>query len=157
RLFEAVREQGVRMDGEPWELSATAPRSETQLRFYCDCTFEESASRDAMSERMLAFAEAQGYVSGEVIIGGGAVLNACKVLLNRPAIYFKRPKVKTGGGSIWDFAATACLFHDAGASATDFSGKPLELNDPTKTFFNHCGVCYTSEPELCSAVGNFFS
>ena len=42
----------------------------------------------------------------EVIEGAGGVLNACHVMTEGPACYFKKPKLKQGGGSLWDFAAT---------------------------------------------------
>ncbi|WP_158279856.1 3'(2'),5'-bisphosphate nucleotidase CysQ family protein [Coraliomargarita sinensis] len=157
RLYQAVHGQSVLIDGEVWQLTSPQPRSGAVLRFYCDCTFEENPERESLSRQMRDFAKAEGYAAGEVIIGGGAVLNACHVLLHRPAVYFKRPKAKTGGGSFWDFAATACLFNEAGAQVSDFSGRTLELNDPKRSFFNHCGVCFTTESGLTAKLGAFFS
>jgi hypothetical protein len=46
--------------------------------------------------------------------GAGSVLNAIRVLENGPACLFKFPKKESGGGSIWDFAATACIFQELG-------------------------------------------
>ena len=71
-------------------------------------------------------------------------------------VYFKRPKKKLGGGSFWDFAATACMFREAGASATDYWGARLELNDSAHRFFNHCGVCFTTEPSLIEPLSESF-
>ena len=101
---------------------------------------------------MNSFAVKLGYKKTRIHIGGGAVLNACYVLENPPAIYFKPSKPELGGGCFWDFAATACLFHEAGAHVSDFTGKPLELNRAEGFFMNHCGVCYASNSELAEAL-----
>lgn len=156
RLYTATNGKGVSIDERPWGLPELKRRAESTLCFFCDCTFEEDPERESLSSKMSAFAKHQGFGGSEVIIGGGAVLNACNVLLNRPAIYFKRPKPKLGGGSFWDFAATACLFAEAGASVSDFSGLPLQLNDKTYHFFNHCGVCFTTDASLVEPLRLFF-
>jgi 3'-phosphoadenosine 5'-phosphosulfate (PAPS) 3'-phosphatase len=70
------------------------------------------------------------------------VLNAIRVLENGPACMLKFPKKEQGGGSIWDFAATACIFQEVGLSATNFIGGRLDLNRRDSTFMNHEGVLY---------------
>ena len=74
-------------------------------------------------------------------------MNACGVLTTPPACYFKQPK-PSGGGSLWDFAATACLFAEAGAIATDVHGGPLDLNRADSTFLNHRGVLFATDETL---------
>ena len=76
------------------------------------------------------------------IYGGGAVWNAIRVLEESPACMIKQPKPQKGGGSIWDYAATACIFNEANYQATDFHGNPLDLNKKTDSFMNHQGVFY---------------
>lgn len=147
RLYRAVRGAGIQMNGVPW-TAPQAPEQAEQLRFCCDCTFASDPDRERVSAAMQGFAREQGYAEALIHIGGGAVLNACYVLEHPPAIYFKRPKPRLGGGAYWDFAATACLFAEAGAHVSDFSGKRLELNRPRGTFMNHCGVCYSTDPEI---------
>jgi 3'-phosphoadenosine 5'-phosphosulfate (PAPS) 3'-phosphatase len=56
----------------------------------------------------------------------------------------KRPKKEKGGGSIWDFAATACIFQELGLPATDFEGGALDLNKKNGTFMNEHGVFYAN-------------
>ena len=56
----------------------------------------------------------------------------------------KRPKQEKGGGSIWDFAATACIYGELGLPATNFEGGPLDLNRKDGTFMNHEGVFYAN-------------
>ena len=151
RLYRVVRGSGIEINGSPW-FAPRALGNETQLRFCCDCTFASDPDRTRLTAEMEQFAREQGFAEASVHIGGGAVLNACYVLEHPPAIYFKRPKPKLGGGAYWDFAATACLFAEAGAHATDFSGKRLELNRPGGTFMNHCGVCYSTDAALAKPL-----
>lgn len=78
------------------------------------------------------------------ISGAGAVLNAILVLKNGPACFLKLPKKEIGGGSIWDFAATACIYQELGLPATNFKGEQLDLNKKDGTFMNEKGVYYSN-------------
>jgi len=80
------------------------------------------------------------------------VMNGCWVLENHPACYFKFPKPQQGGGSLWDFAATTCLFKELGAIATDFDGLPLNLNNAETTFMNQRGVLFTTVQTLVAEI-----
>ncbi len=96
----------------------------------------------------------EGYSALKMIKQGGAVMNAIWVLENQPACYFKLPKKEIGGGSIWDFAATACIFREYGASATNFCGLGLDLNRKDSTFMNHEGVIYASQKKITTFFQN---
>ena len=72
----------------------------------------------------------------------GAVMNACSLLQCTNGIYFKPPKTNLGGGSIWDYAASSCLFHLANHTATSFNGSALKLNEQS-TFMNEQGVMFS--------------
>jgi len=78
------------------------------------------------------------------IAGSGSVLNAIQVLENGPACMLKFPKKESGGGSIWDFAATKCIYKELGLPATNFEGGRLDLNRKDGTFMNHEGVFYAN-------------
>ena len=84
-------------------------------------------------------------------------MNACWVLEKAPACYFKFPKPEDGGGSLWDYAATASLFHEAGAVASDIYGKPLDLNRPDSTFMNHRGVLFTNNHDMAERVMGLYT
>ena len=152
RLFSAISENGIQLNGKPWNPAKADATDASDLRFCCDCTFATDPQREEWTAEMEQFAKRHGYASARIHIGGGAVLNACHALEHPPAIYYKRPKARLGGGAYWDFAATACLFKEAGAHVSDFSGKRLELNQPGGTFMNHCGVCYSTDAELAQAL-----
>ena len=80
-------------------------------------------------------------------------MNALHVLENSPACYFKFPKPEEGGGSVWDFAATAAIFNECGAAASDFHGEALELNRADSTFMNHRGVLFAPDAALAEEIG----
>ncbi len=84
--------------------------------------------------------------------GSGAVKNACQVLDSSHACYLKLPKPEDGGGSIWDYAATACIAHEAGAWASNIHGRPLALNRRDSTFMNHEGVIYASNKQIAEIL-----
>ncbi|MGB0581090.1 MAG: inositol monophosphatase, partial [Limisphaerales bacterium] len=71
-------------------------------------------------------------------------------------IYFKVPKPAKGGGSLWDFAATACVLEEWGTPASDVFGRPLDLNRAGSTFMNERGVIYASDNELREAVQQIY-
>jgi 3'(2'), 5'-bisphosphate nucleotidase/myo-inositol-1(or 4)-monophosphatase len=82
----------------------------------------------------------------------GAVINAVTILENPNSCYFKYPRSDNSGGSLWDYAATACLFREAGAVASDIYGQPLDLNRADNTFMNHRGVLYASSQSIANQI-----
>ncbi|WP_372364466.1 3'(2'),5'-bisphosphate nucleotidase CysQ [Candidatus Uabimicrobium sp. HlEnr_7] len=90
--------------------------------------------------------------SYELIDRGGAVMNACWVLEEAPACFVKRPKITEGGGCLWDYAATSCLFEEIGAVVSDSHGNTLNLNNKETVFMNRVGVLYASHREILGIV-----
>jgi len=88
----------------------------------------------------------------QVISHCGSVKNAINVLENAPACYFKYPKKNNGGGSIWDFAATNCIFKELDLPVYDVYGNELNLNRKESTFMNQFGVVYCSSKEVYSQL-----
>ncbi|MBW8192808.1 inositol-1-monophosphatase [Neiella marina] len=89
-----------------------------------------------------------GYDGIEVHHQAGSVMNALSVLQHGPGCYFKFPKATRGGGSLWDFAATAAVAKAAGIWVTDMMGEPLQLNAADSLFMNRRGVLYASDERL---------
>lgn len=141
-LYHAVKGQGAFRSSEPWRIRKPGAR----LHIFTD--------RSAVEQPM--FTKANEILKAEVTSHGGGVMNAMWVLENAPACYFKFPKPEAGGGSSWDFAATACIFHEMGAVATDIHGAPLELNDPESTFMNRRGALYATDRELAHRITEIF-
>ena len=88
----------------------------------------------------------------------GAVMNAMSVIecavmekqnpQHNAACYIKLPKPQLGGGSLWDFSATACLATATDTWVSDIHGNPLDLNRHDSNYMNHQGVLYVSERQL---------
>lgn len=111
-----------------------------------DRSFLSQENRNEIIENLTKKIVNWGYKELKQIYHGGAVINTLKVLENPASCYFKFPKSKPGGGSIWDFAATACIFIEAGGIVSDVYGNPLNLNQKESTFMNRSGVIYCTNP-----------
>ncbi len=151
-LYSAVKGQGAMRNGEPWSLPAASSLAGRPLTLVCDRSLEEQPYYHQLLERFEAIAERTGASGLRTLHKGGAVMNGCWVLENPPGCYFKFPKPQKGGGSVWDFAAIACLFHEMGAVATDFYGQPLDLNRADSTFMNRNGVLFTTDQALVAEI-----
>lgn len=149
--WSAVRGEGLFRNGEVWNRTQ-ADSGASDFRVYTDRHFQPDGRYAAVIKRLQAAAIEAGYLPPELIPSGGAVLNACMVLENPPAAYFKLPKAAKGGGSLWDYAATAVLFHEAGAIASDIHGHPLNLNQHDSTFMNVEGILYASSAKIAAMV-----
>ena len=90
------------------------------------------------------------------LYGSGAVQNACQVIDSWHACYVKLPKKKEGGGSIWDFSATACIASEAGTWVSNIHGQPLALNRRDSTFMNYDGVIFASNEIIAQYLINAF-
>jgi myo-inositol-1(or 4)-monophosphatase len=151
-LYRALVGQGA-WRNEQVLTSAITPPSEAQtLTFITDKSFAQDPLYHDTLDELQRIATALGYAGASLKLQGGAAMNACQVLTSAPACYFKFPKPQTGGGSVWDYAATACLFQEAGAPVSDMQGNPLVLNPPGSTFMNHCGVLYGSAPAIADRM-----
>jgi len=118
------------------------------LMVFADASFRTHQSHDHMLATLNTCAEDCGLNGVTMVFGSGAVKNACQVLDYPAACYVKLPKHEDGGGSIWDYAATACIVGEAGGWASNIRGNSLELNRPESTFMNHQGVIYASNEGL---------
>ena len=148
KLYSAVKGEGALLDGASWKPDLKPAYEGRPLTAVFDPSHEESVDYEEIVERLATLAKGMGLSGLKTMHRGGAVVNACRVLENAPACYFKFPKPQEGGGSLWDFAASACLYNELGAIATDYKGQPLELNRAESTFMNHRGVIYATDHDL---------
>lgn len=139
-LYHAIKGIGVFKNGKPWEIEY----KNMYFTYVTDRKLKET-TRSAEIEKLLNKNVIELNLNGvKEIAGAGSVLNAIYVLENGPACMLKFPKKENGGGSIWDFAATTCIYNELGLSATNFEGGRLDLNRKDGTFMNHEGVYYTN-------------
>lgn len=129
----------------------------SMLSFFTDRSFKESPRYQETLAVLGKISKAAGLAGVDVRQSGGAVMNAIQVLENPPACYCKFPKTGRGGGSLWDFAATACIFAEADAAVSDFYGAPLDLNREDSTFMNHRGVLYATDQGLAGTLMTMLS
>jgi fructose-1,6-bisphosphatase/inositol monophosphatase family enzyme len=147
-LYQATKGQGLRRNNEWW-----LPTQDSQaLTFTYDRSFAEDPNFNQVKDELEAYAHSLGLNEFNPIHYGGAVLNACHVLENGPGCHFKFPKSQDGGGSLWDYAATACLYEEGGAVVSDVFGNSLELNRPDSTYMNHRGALYATNKELAKRI-----
>lgn len=148
-LLHAIQGVGAFRDGLAWP---TEPLLHGDvLSVFADRSFLTMDDHDAVVDALGQVAHDMGLTGVQVHANGGAVMNAWDVLTNSPACYFKFPR-PSGGGSLWDFAAAACVFHEVGAVATDIHGEALDLNRADSTFMNHRGVLFATDEALAERI-----
>lgn len=149
-LMHAIAGVGVFRNRYRWPTSPL-PHERPVLSVFADRSFVERDDHGRLVAALEQITVDMDLADLRIHATGGAVMNACRVLAQPPACYFKFPK-PTGGGSLWDFAATACLFHEAGAVATDLHGDPLDLNRADSTFMSHRGVLFATDDALARRI-----
>ena len=147
-LWEAAIGRGVKKNDQPWMMNSDSEI----LTFTYDRSFEKHPERQKVLDELNSYAQALGLTKVHAAQYGGAVINACHALESAPGCHFKFAKPEEGGGSIWDYAATACLFEQAGASVSDVYGDALDLNRSDSTFMNHRGAVYATDASLASKI-----
>lgn len=140
RLFEATKGCGARVDGQVRRLPER-PLGAEVLAVFSDRSSRDDPRHAAVLSDLEAVSGAGGVSN---TVGMGAALNACSVLRGGKSCYFKLPKVERGGGSVWDFAASACILSEAGGVVCDLSGAALKLNPERSLFMNESGVLFAS-------------
>ncbi len=139
-LYHAIKGNGVFKNGRPWAIK----RTNNHLTYVTDRQLKDTPRAAEIVRLLEGHLERLNLKEIKEIAGAGSVLNAMLVLENGPACMLKFPKKEKGGGSIWDFAATACIYQELGLPATNFAGGKLDLNQKDSTFMNQAGVFYAN-------------
>jgi len=137
-LYYAIKGNGVFKNSIPWKIKHT----NDHLTYVTDRRLKDTPLSSEIERLLNETVEELSLTGVKEIAGSGSVLNAIHVLENGPACMLKFPKKESGGGSIWDFAATVCIYKELGLPATNFEGERLDLNRKDGTFMNHEGVFY---------------
>lgn len=149
-LYHAVKGCGVFRNGECWNPQL----SNKSLTVVTDSTFMKHEKFGELMAGLEILSSDLGYSDFIKIKGGGGVMSALWALENSPAIYMKLPKLEEGGGCLWDFGATACIYNELSYSVSDVYGEPLDLNRKESLFMNHKGVLFAHDAEIVSSVIN---
>ena len=154
-LYHAIEGEGAFRDHEPWKPDLVPKASLKPLSLIGDRSLAQHARYSEIVSETEAIAHERELDGVHSKLTGGAVMNACWALEKAPACYFKFPKPTDGGGSLWDYAATACIFKEAGAFVSDIYGAPLDLNRSGSTFMNHRGILFATDQELADRIREF--
>lgn len=139
-LYHAIRDQGAFKNGAPWNIRKT----NDHLTYVTDRQLKDTPRASEIESFLNETAQKLNLKSIKEISGAGSVMNAILVLEHGPACMLKHPKKEKGGGCIWDFASTACIYHELGLPATNFNGGRLDLNRKDDSFMNHEGVFFSN-------------
>jgi fructose-1,6-bisphosphatase/inositol monophosphatase family enzyme len=139
-LYHAIKGNGAFKNGSPWEVKNT----NDHLTYVTDGKLKDTPRVAEIESLLNENVEKLSLNGVKEIAGAGSVLNGILVLENGPACMLKFPKKESGGGSIWDFAATACIYKELGVPATNFEGGRLDLNRKDGSFMNQEGVFYAN-------------
>ena len=152
-LSYAIRGQGA-FNGADGTTLRVSQAGGSSLVVFAD----ESLKADRQYSRVQKILDSCAREIGAEVVamryGAGAVKNARQVLDFPMACYLKPPKSSEGGGSIWDFAATACIVSEAGGWVSNAGGDPLDLNRAGSTFMNHEGVLFASTAQIAACLTN---
>lgn len=139
-VYHAVRGSGAFKNKRPW----TIQHSNNFLTYVTDKRLSETPEATIIQHMLHGYLNQLGLDRIEERSGAGSVMNGIYVLENGPACMIKLPKNEKGGGSIWDFAAIACIFHEHGLPATNYLGGRLDLNRSDDSYMNHEGVLFAN-------------
>jgi len=154
-LYYAQHGKGAFLNHKP--ITFGKPSSHSALTLVTDRSFLKRDYFPQVEAGLKKISKELGFGGEvEIISHGGAVMNACWLLVNEPSCYFKFPKEKQGGGCLWDYAATSCILQEAGAVVSDIKGYALDLNNPKTTFMNKKGILYASSSKLATKITELY-
>lgn len=145
-MYQAIKDQGCLRNGVIWKLGT--PANGSNFTFASNRSLKDLPSYVPLKKNIDQLSKKMQFGQTVEYQFAGAVMNAIGILENQPGCYVALPKKDDGGGSIWDYAATVCIFAELGLQVTNCQGKPLFLNDSTTTFMNKQGVIFSSDPKL---------
>lgn len=155
-LYHAIKGLGAFRNKTSWRIEQPAIGSSSYLTIVSDRSFLQYSYYTKVMSELEIYAHECGFNGLHSIQHGGAAMNACWVLENAPACYFKFPKKQNGGGSLWDYAASACIFNETGAIVSNIHGQALELNRADSCFMNHQGILYASSGDIAQQIRKIY-
>ena len=150
--YSAIKGQGLYLNGESF---LPKPSADISLHVYMDRSMQGESYFNDLGIYLNHWADSENYEEVVYHFGYGAVRNALSVFAHRHSCYFKFPKAKKGGGSIWDFAATRLIFEELNFPVSNYKGDKLHLNSRETTFMHLQGVVYASNRELANHLKRF--
>lgn len=153
KLYSAIRDGGAVCNGQSWEAPS---KSAEYLTVPIDNGLQKRKDFLSIMQALENYTKANGMQGLHLLHHAGAVMSAIWVAESPLGCYFKLPKPLAGGGSSWDFAATACIYNELGMSATDFYGAPLKLNRAESTYMNVDGSIMATNNQFVNLLELLF-
>ncbi len=147
-LYHAIKEVGAFKNGEILKVNNSLDNRNNELSVFFDRSFFNGKFYEATKSQLQKLTNELGTNNLSISNVGGSVISAIQVIEQAQACYFKYPRPEDSGGSLWDYAATACIFNELKLGATDIFGHSLELNRKESTFMNHKGFIFASNNNL---------
>jgi len=156
-VYEPVADElSASIKGQGFDIARIRKHhNDNDLKCFLDYSFKNHSKYDLLASEITQASKKLNLSGVKFNYGLGAVMNAYSVLTKENALYLKLPKETPGGGSIWDFAATSCLFIEANLPVSDCFGNDLALNNSATTFMHKCGVLFTSNQILSNHITSF--
>lgn len=146
--YTSIKGEGVRLNDAPF----VRKEESNKLHVYMDRSLQTAPYIDRVNSELSNWAAQQKAAHIQIHVGYGAVRNALGVMASGLSCYFKFPKKRKGGGSIWDYAATRLFFEELGLQVSNAYGKRLHLNNPDSTFMNETGILYSTHSDLAAFI-----
>ncbi len=154
-MYHAIKGKGAFRNNSVLTLG----ESPDTFTFLANRSLRQNPEFEQILKEVSQFGQVIGKAKFKSVIQAGAAMSAMWGLEMAPSVYFALPKKARGGGSLWDYSASACIYNELIAFASDVYGNPLDLNRSDSCFLNHRGVFYTSSkkqvPELIKLIQLF--
>ena len=148
--YSSVRGKGVFLNSASFSYDTN--KSIASLDVYADRSLLKEPYYNKIISNLGHWIETKGNGKLRIHQSYGAVCNAIGVMNSDIGCYFKFPKQRNGGGSIWDFAATRLFFEELGLFVSNANGGRLHLNNLNTTFMNESGVIYSNNQALSEYI-----
>jgi len=156
-LYHAITGQGAYKNNKSLTISCQEDRNQEMLSVFFDRSFFKGSLYNETELELKKLVSEMGFKDLNITQAGGSVISAIKVIEHAPSCYFKYPRPEDSGGSLWDYAATACIFNELDLIVADIYGHSMELNREESTFMNHKGFVFACEKELGERVKLIFN
>ncbi len=146
-VYSAIKGVGAYKNGVSWSRKSipTKANSET-LAFVFDRSFYTDNRYTNVVTSLDEYAENTGLNGVQKVQYGGAAMNAMWLAQQNNGCYMKFPQEK--GGSIWDYAASNCIYKELKLSVSDIHGEKMELNRKESTHMNHKGILFATDESI---------
>jgi len=150
-VYSAIKGMGAYKNSVSWSRNPVCANRNTEaLAFVFDRSFYTDERYADVVAILKKHSETAGFRGVKEVQYGGAAMNAMWLAQQYKGCYFKFPQKK--GGSIWDYAASNCIYNELNLPVSDIYGENMDLNRKESTHINHKGILYATDESLKKTV-----